>query len=80
MPSDIGMMVMRPGSLPKSPETLVERNGRKPRSRGSSPGDKFNRTTIIRNGPGAGPKRSRGNSPGDKFSGTTTLPQSRGSE
>ena len=76
MPSDVGMMVMRPGSLPKSPDTLVDT--RKPRSRGNSPGDKLNRTRVIRNV--AGGRRSRGSSPAEKFSGTTTLPQSRGSE
>lgn len=87
MPSDVGMMVMRPGSLPKSPESIglnnstdaTNYNSGKSRSRGSSPAEKgYKKTSLIRNGAGA--RRTRRSSPGEKFTGTTTLPQSRDSE
>ncbi|XP_021914834.1 kinesin-like protein KIF12 isoform X2 [Zootermopsis nevadensis] len=87
MPSDIGMMVMRPGSLSKSPESIglnsssetTNFNRGNSRSRGSSPAEKgYKKTSLVRNGAGA--RRTRGSSPGEKFTGTTTLPQSRDSE
>lgn len=87
MPSDVGMMVMRPGSLPKSPESIGLNNStdttnfssRKSRSRGSSPAEKgYRKTSLVRNG--AGPRRTRGSSPGEKVTGSSTLPQSRDSE
>ncbi|GFG36784.1 hypothetical protein Cfor_04414, partial [Coptotermes formosanus] len=83
MPSDVGMMTVRPGSLPKSPESIGLNNStdtttldnRKPRSRGSSPAERaYKKTSVVRNGAGA--RRSRGSSPGEKSTGTITLPQS----
>jgi hypothetical protein len=87
MPSDVGIMMVRPGSLPKTPESIglnnsTDRNNfdnRKPRSRGSSPAERgYKKTSVARNGGGA--RRSRGNSPGDKSTGSITLPQSTDSE
>ena len=87
MSSDVGMMIVRPGSLPKSPESIGLNNStetnnfdnRKPRSRGSSPAERgYKKTSVVRNG--AGTRRSRGNSPGEKSTGTVTLPQSTESE
>lgn len=87
MPSDVGMMIVRPGSLPKSPDSIGLNNStdtnnfdnRKPRSRGSSPAERgYKKTSVVRNGAGA--RRSRGNSPGEKSTGTITLPQSTDSE
>lgn len=87
MSSDVGMMIVRPGSLPKSPESIGLNNStdtnnfdnRKPRSRGSSPAERgYKKTSVVRNG--AGVRRSRGNSPGEKSAGTITLPQSTESE
>jgi len=48
MPSDVGMIIVRPGSLLKSPESIglnnsTDRNNfdsRKPRSQGSSPAER----------------------------------------
>jgi hypothetical protein len=88
MPSDVGMMIVRPGSLPKSPESIGLNNSsdtnnfdnRKSRSRGSSPAERgYKKTSVLRHGAG-GTRRSRGNSPGEKSSGTITLPQSTDSE
>ncbi|XP_023713888.1 kinesin-like protein KIF12 isoform X3 [Cryptotermes secundus] len=87
MPSEVAMMTIRPGSLPKSPESngfngltdTTNYEGRKPRSRGSSPAEKgYKKTTVVRNG--ADSRRTQGSTPSEKFSGTTTLPQSRDSD
>lgn len=87
MSSDVGMMIVRPGSLPKSPESIglnnsTDRNNfdsRKPGSRDSSPAERgYKKTSVVRNGAGA--RRSQGNSPGEKSTGTITLPQSTESE